>query len=244
MDYNRNECQSVTSTSENNLFNLRPSSGVSYFEGICLNGRSCSALWTFERFIDKELRTNIRDTIRDVTKTQCEDLCLGENRFECRSASYDHLLKECHLSVDDRHTSPESFVAKQGTDYLENQCSSKESRCDYTEQLRDQYLIYTDKVVEDAFSDSQCRSACTQESDFFCRSYTFRSTSRPGTPQCLLSGDSTLSAGRNAFQIEGGALYSEKNCFAQRRSDSSSRPVARPQVRIFNFDLFLYILIF
>ena len=114
MDYNRNECQAVTSTSENNLFNLRPSSGVSYFEGICLKGRSCKAQWTFERFIDKELRANIRDTVRDVSKTECEDLCLSENRFECRSASYDHLLKECHLSADDRHTAPESFVAKQG----------------------------------------------------------------------------------------------------------------------------------
>ena len=38
MDYNRNECQSVTTNSENNLFNLRPASGTSYFEGICLKG--------------------------------------------------------------------------------------------------------------------------------------------------------------------------------------------------------------
>ena len=38
MDYNRNECQAVTTTSENNLFNLRPSSGVSYYEGVCLKG--------------------------------------------------------------------------------------------------------------------------------------------------------------------------------------------------------------
>ena len=38
MDYNRNECQAVTTSSENNLFNLRPSSGSSYFEGICLKG--------------------------------------------------------------------------------------------------------------------------------------------------------------------------------------------------------------
>ena len=39
MDYNRNECQAVTTSSENNLFNLRPSSGMSYFEGICLKGK-------------------------------------------------------------------------------------------------------------------------------------------------------------------------------------------------------------
>ena len=38
MDYNRNECQAVTTTSENNLFNLRPASGSSYFGGVCLKG--------------------------------------------------------------------------------------------------------------------------------------------------------------------------------------------------------------
>ena len=38
MDYNRNECQAVTKNSENNLFNLRKSPGVSYFEAICLRG--------------------------------------------------------------------------------------------------------------------------------------------------------------------------------------------------------------
>ena len=30
-------------------------------------GRSCNALWTFERMVDKELRSNVRDTIREVT---------------------------------------------------------------------------------------------------------------------------------------------------------------------------------
>lgn len=47
---------------------------------------------------------------------------------------------------------------------------------------------------------------------FFFFSYTFRSESRPGTPQCLLSGDTSQSAGKNAFQIQSGALFSEKLC--------------------------------
>ena len=38
MDYNRNECQAVLETSEENLFNLRPSTGVAFFEAICLRG--------------------------------------------------------------------------------------------------------------------------------------------------------------------------------------------------------------
>ena len=39
MDYNRNECQAVTETTEDNLFNLRPSTGIAFFEAICLRGR-------------------------------------------------------------------------------------------------------------------------------------------------------------------------------------------------------------
>ena len=39
MDYNRNECQSLTRNSDDNLFNLRSSSGVSYFEAVCLRGQ-------------------------------------------------------------------------------------------------------------------------------------------------------------------------------------------------------------
>ena len=30
---------------------------------------SYNALWTFEWMVDKELRSNVRDTIREVTKT-------------------------------------------------------------------------------------------------------------------------------------------------------------------------------
>ena len=96
---------------------------------------SYNALWTFEWMVDKELRSNVRDTIREVTKTDCEDLCLSENRFDCRSASYDHLTKECHLSADDRFTHPDAFVTKQGTDYLENQCQASKFICYTIAQL-------------------------------------------------------------------------------------------------------------
>jgi hypothetical protein len=39
MDYNRNECQAVLENSQDNLFNLRPSTGIAFFEAICLRGR-------------------------------------------------------------------------------------------------------------------------------------------------------------------------------------------------------------
>ena len=91
----------------------------------CASGRTCGAVWTFERYIDYELKGFIRDTHREISKTECEDLCLSESRFSCRSATYDHLRKECHLSEEDRFTQPGSFVVRQGSDYLENQCESR-----------------------------------------------------------------------------------------------------------------------
>ena len=110
--------------------------------------------------------------------------------------------------------------------WLKQPYVSEQTRCDYTKPLNDQYLIYTDKASS-AFSDAQCELACTSETEFNCRSYTFRSQSRPGTPQCLLSGDNTESAGKNAFQIESGAIFAEKQCFDD---DSPRAPIARPQV--------------
>ena len=61
-------------------------------------------------------------TVRGLTKTECEDRCLSE--AACKSANYDHANKECGLSRHDRFTKPNAFTVKQGVDYLENQCQS------------------------------------------------------------------------------------------------------------------------
>ena len=91
-------------------------------------GRSCGKSWTFERVVDMELTGYIKETVRGITKTECQDRCLSENAYSCKSASYDHMRNECHLSTEDRFTQPKSFLPKQGTDYLENQCESSKYR--------------------------------------------------------------------------------------------------------------------
>lgn len=232
MDYNRNECQALAKNSEDNLFNVRSSSGVSYFEAVCLRGQDCGVLWTFERFIDMELRGQERRTLRDVSKTECEDACLSETSFSCKSANYNHLSRECVLNDETQYSRPNNYAVSQGVDYLENQCETAQaqSRCEYSIPILDQYLIYSDKVL-DAFTDATCRQACTQEREFNCRSYSFLSESQPGTPQCLLSGDTQISAGRNAFQLENGAIYSEKDCLlgsSSASSPGSTSSVSRP----------------
>ena len=99
--------------------------------------------------------------------------------------------------------------------------SPGQSRCDFSPQTRGQYLIYTDKSTQ-AFSDSQCRQACSSENQFTCRSYSFLpevgffferqsspyyyfsiifSQTRDGNPDCLLSGDTQESAGGKSLLV-------------------------------------------
>ena len=47
---------------------------------VCFSGRTCGAVWTFERYIDYELEGFVRDVQTEVSKTECEDLCLSESR--------------------------------------------------------------------------------------------------------------------------------------------------------------------
>ena len=100
-------------------------------------GRSCGKSWTFERVVDMELTGYIKETVRGITKTECQDRCLSENAYSCKSASYDHMRNECHLSTEDRFTQPKSFLPKQGTDYLENQCESSK----YWLLINDQFKL-------------------------------------------------------------------------------------------------------
>ena len=44
-------------------------------------GRTCGAVWTFERYIDYELEGFVRDVQTEISKTECEDLCLSESRW-------------------------------------------------------------------------------------------------------------------------------------------------------------------
>ena len=82
MDYNRNECQAVVENSEDNLFNLRPSTGVAFFEAICLRGLlllfivNCVAVQRCIQSIDKNWDTSLHcitglECINDVTWFLC-----------------------------------------------------------------------------------------------------------------------------------------------------------------------------
>ena len=56
------------------------------------------------------------------SRRDCEELCLRERGFKCRSASYNTVTLECALSPETRRTKPNSYRASTNVEYLENQC--------------------------------------------------------------------------------------------------------------------------
>ena len=100
--------------------------GTSYFEKICLRGdiSGCrDKAWSFERVIGMELETYHERVIANVpSRRDCEELCLRERGFKCRSAGYNTVTLECALSPETRRTKPGAYRKSSNSEYLENQC--------------------------------------------------------------------------------------------------------------------------
>lgn len=87
--------------------------------------RECpSRRYVFERHARKRLKLPSSDLkeIMVANRTECEDKCLGEFSFVCRSATYDSALRSCSLSRFTRRTHPELLEDDHNADYLENTC--------------------------------------------------------------------------------------------------------------------------
>ena len=56
------------------------------------------------------------------SRRDCEELCLRERGFKCRSASYNTVTLECALSPETRRTKPDAYRTYTNVEYLDNQC--------------------------------------------------------------------------------------------------------------------------
>lgn len=91
--------------------------------------RECpSRRYVFERYPRKKLKLPVSD-IKEITaanRSECEDKCLSEFSFVCRSANFDSTLHSCTLSRFTRRTHPELLEDDPNSDYLENTCLNGE----------------------------------------------------------------------------------------------------------------------
>ena len=218
VNYQTSRCEKLDRNTQGKVSELSPAEGESVFEKVCLripeltNTMCRDKFWAFERVIGHEMVPSVyRKTYNFVqSRRDCEEYCLEEKEFSCRSAVYSEETTDCRLSNEDRRTKPHAFVRVKSVkvSYLENQCLREHSHCPFVEQ-QSGYPTYTDIVARDEVSNTaSCERMCNDNTRFLCRSFAFYSSNS----QCFLSGDDHASAGSTAVQSRPGMSYFERRC--------------------------------
>ena len=110
---------------------LAPRDGTNYFEKVCLRGEISGCqdkAWAFERMPGFQLvGHNTKELTNIPSRRDCEEFCLRERGFPCRSAEYNSVTLDCVLSRETRRSRPGSYREARNWDYLENGCISTRS---------------------------------------------------------------------------------------------------------------------
>ena len=118
-------------------------------------------------------------------RRDCEELCLSEAAFLCRSADYNILTLACALSRETRRTQTSAYANSRDHEYLENSCiNTEELSCPY-KRTDNAYPRYLDTIATRVNDDIDCEKQCTFFQDFVCRSFAFYASAS----QCFISGN-------------------------------------------------------
>lgn len=224
VNYLSARCDRLDRNSQGRQLELVERDGESYFERVCLRvpaaaRSSCrDKLWTFERVLGYELAHAQYERVLEhvLSRRDCEEFCLQERSFACRSALYDDESAVCRLSRHDRRSRPSAFIRNNNLriSYLENQCAPPARLCPY-QSTANAYPTYTDLVVNvtglGPGEQSACEQRCNQSREFLCRSFAFYAS----TGECFLSGDDTLSGYLSAISSRSAMHYQEQKCTAR-----------------------------
>ncbi|KAK7863129.1 hypothetical protein R5R35_002011 [Gryllus longicercus] len=171
-----------------------------HFNEVCLSSsrveRECpNRLYVFERHPRKKLNLLAHDMkeVSALNRSDCEDRCLNEYSFVCRSASFDAVQRMCYMSRFTRRTWPSLFKDDPNSDYLENTCLNVERRCDGIPVfIKDgntrlsgpfEMEIFNNLTLED------CQMRCIKAEKYFCRSVEYDEQ----THQCIVSEEDAVS---------------------------------------------------
>ncbi|XP_018568648.1 uncharacterized protein LOC108908940 isoform X2 [Anoplophora glabripennis] len=163
---------------------------TAWFIKVCFKKVDCGKLWTFERIPGAVLIGNNTKTLpRPLTRTDCQQHCLNETEFLCRSVKYKilsnnylsstEILGTCTLSNADRHLLPNSYrVSGYDEEYFENQCWNNRTveRQDFEnefcayEEYENVTLSHSDILFEKRTKD-ECQHLCEEFTNFVCRGF-------------------------------------------------------------------------
>ncbi|CAG9764134.1 unnamed protein product [Ceutorhynchus assimilis] len=171
-----------------------------HFTEVCITSnrpdRECpNRRYIFERHPRKKLKLPAADMkeMNANNRSECEDKCLNEFSFVCRSATFDVGMRTCTLSRFTRRTHPELLEDDPESDYLENTCLNAERRCDglavfikeENKRLGGPFEVdmFTNLTLED------CQGMCVRAEKYLCRSIEYDEM----TKQCTLSEEDSIS---------------------------------------------------
>lgn len=216
VDYSQASCfRSLNASTEISwVSNLEVPSN--FFLRSCFNvPNSCKTkLWSLERVDGYELVGFSRVLFPNVESgIVCAQLCLSENKFECRSAMFYGLKKQCSLSSEDRRTQPSAYRASDSSaQYWENQCIPSpflDKSCSL-EEYTNSTILFADGKREN-LTQYQCQQLCINETSFNCHGFTYVPTDiAANISDCFLHGDDTTSVGPRGVQRLAGATYWER----------------------------------
>ncbi|XP_018321811.1 uncharacterized protein LOC108734666 [Agrilus planipennis] len=161
-----------------------------YAQKMCLKSRSLlpaceQRAWSVDRVRHHKLSGYEKKQQPATSRLHCAELCIMEEGFPCRSASYNEKTNICELSDMDRTTlmGRKSLERADDYDYLENNCIEKPKKMCEFKKLPSRILKTVDSVYQDVGSVDECRELCLS-SPYRCRSFDYGDT---GEMVCRLS---------------------------------------------------------
>ncbi|XP_050521456.1 uncharacterized protein LOC126894461 isoform X2 [Daktulosphaira vitifoliae] len=171
-----------------------------HYTEVCLSSsrieRECANRhYVFERHTRKKLKLPTPDYKEIIVnnRTDCEDKCLNEYTFVCRSVTYDSASKTCWISRFTRRTHPEMLEDDPSSEYLENTCLSMDRRCDGSIIfIKEENKRLGGPFEVDIFANLsliECQAQCLRAEKYFCRAVEYDDQIR----RCIIFEEDSLS---------------------------------------------------
>ncbi|XP_060528919.1 uncharacterized protein LOC132703587 isoform X2 [Cylas formicarius] len=201
---------------------------VAWFVKTCFKiDKPCNKSWIFERIPGATLIGNDTKILPGKTRKECQQGCLEETSFQCRSVKFKiddnevvpsaQLRGTCILSNADRHLLPTSYrISTFDDEYFENQCTDFLDTNNTNKATRNEFCAYEeyDNVILDhsdvMFRDKtkeECQNLCDQSSSFNCRSF---SVINGNTNRCLLHSEDSKIHGPKLLKSHDHSKYYER----------------------------------
>ncbi|XP_071515914.1 uncharacterized protein [Panulirus ornatus] len=188
-----------------------------YAQKVCLpkDRPACSMPWAYESVPGLAVTKHFEvDTRPANTRGECAIMCLQEDQFICRAASFDPITGNCTLAQVDRNMAGRKRLIELNptADYVEVACVPKPQKMCEFQKLRGLILKTVDAVHQGVGSDEECRERCLK-SNFSCASYDYMS---PSEQVCRLSHHTTATLAHvdePYLKIENSTSFEMQSCY-------------------------------